>query len=142
MRQQRISPPRRARLWLAAFAVAVLGVLAAAPSALAVPGTFWGVVPQASLDVEQLQRLKAGGVDSIRVPISWGSVQSTRGAAFDWSSSDSFAAAAVAAGLEPLPFLSTAPRWAVPVDRRFGSPKFLPVRNGKQRSGWKLSFGP
>jgi hypothetical protein len=142
-------PPRRVRLWLAVFAIAAFGALAAAPAALAVPGTFWGVVPQKVPSAEQLQRLKAGGVDSIRVPISWGSVQPTRGAIFDWSSSDDYVAAAVAAGIEPFPFLSTAPSWAVPVDRRFGSPAFLPVRSGKQRSGWQqfvrgavLRYGP
>jgi Glycosyl hydrolase catalytic core len=149
MRERLISPPRRARLWLAAFAIAAFGMLAAAPAALAVPGKFWGVVPQTTPSAEQLQRLKAGGVDSIRVPISWGSVQLVRDGIFDWSSSDAYVAAAVAAGIEPFPFLSTAPSWAVPVDRRFGSPAFLPVRSGKQRSGWKafvkgavLRYGP
>lgn len=149
MGERRISPPRRARLWLAAFAIAAFGALAAAPAALAVPGTFWGVVPQTAPSFEQLQRLKAGGVDSLRVPISWGSVQPVQGGILDWSSSDVYVAAAVAAGIEPFPFLSTAPSWAVPVDRRFGSPAFLPVRSGKQRSGWKrfvrgavLRYGP
>lgn len=149
MRPQRIRPPRRARLWLAASAVAVLGLLGAAPAASAVPGNFWGVVPQSSPEVAQLQRLKAGGVDSVRVPISWGSVQSRKGAAFNWNEPDGYVAAAAAARLEALPFLSTAPSWAVPVDRRFGSPAFLPVRSGKQRSGWTqfvkqavLRYGP
>lgn len=149
MSERRIRPPRRARLWLATFAIAALGALSWAASASAVPSTFWGVVPQATPNVEQLQRLKVGGVDSIRVPISWGSVQPEQGGSFDWSSADGFVAAAVAAGLEPFPFLSTAPAWAVPVDRRFGSPAFLPVRTGKQRAGWKqfvkgavLRYGP
>ena len=149
MSERRIRPPRRARLWLAAFAIAALGALSGAASASAVPSTFWGVVPQVTPSVEQLLRLKKGGVDSIRVPISWGSVQPTRGGILDWSSSDAYVAAAVAAGIEPFPFLSTAPSWAVPVDRRFGSPAFLPVRTGKQRSGWKqfvngavLRYGP
>ena len=149
MHDQRIRPLRRARVWLAAFAAVACGVLAAAPSALAVPGTFWGVVPQTTPSAEQLQRLKAGGVDSLRVPISWGSVQPVQGGILDWSSSDAYVAAAVSAGIEPFPFLSTAPSWAVPVDRRFGSPAYLPVRTGKQRSGWKqfvrgaiLRYGP
>jgi Glycosyl hydrolase catalytic core len=148
MRERRNGPPRRVRLWLAALAVAAFTALAAAP-AHAVPGTFWGMVPQATPSLEQLQRLKAGGVDSIRLPISWGSVQPVQGGILDWSSSDAYVAAVVAAGLEPFPFLSTAPSWAVPVDRRFGSPAYLPVRSGKQRSGWKsfvkgaiLRYGP
>lgn len=149
MRPQRIRPPRRARLWLAASSIAALGLLAMAPAAFAVPGNFWGVVPQSSPEVAQLQRLKAGGVDSVRVPISWGSVQSRKGAAFNWNEPDGYVAAAAAAGLAALPFLSTAPSWAVPVDRRFGSPAFLPVRSGQQRSGWTqfvkqavLRYGP
>ncbi len=149
MSSLRTGPPRRARILLAAFAVAAFGVLAVASPALAVPAKFWGVVPQANPTLEELQRLKRGGVDSIRVPISWGSVQPERGAGLDWSSADGFVETAVAAGIEPFPFLSTAPVWAVPVDRRFGSPRFLPVRNGLQRAGWKrfvrgavLRYGP
>ncbi len=103
---------------------------------MAVPGNFWGVVPQGSPSVEQLQRLKAGGVDSIRIPVSWSSVQPTQGGPWDWSDADAFVSAAATARLDILPFLSTAPSWAVPIDRRFGSSAFLPVRNGKQRAGW------
>lgn len=149
MYEQPIRPPRRVRVWLAVFAIAALAALSVAPSALAVPGNFWGVVPQATPSVEHLQRLKAGGVDSIRIPISWQSAQPVRGGAFDWSGTDSLVAAAGAARIDIFPFLSTAPSWAVPVDRRFGSSKFLPVRTGKQRSGWKqfvtqaiLRYGP
>ncbi len=149
MRQLRIGPPRRARLWLASFAIALLGALTFSSAASALPANFWGVVPQVAPSDEQLQRLKRGGVDSIRVPVSWGSIQPTRRGGYDWSSTDSFIAAAVKARIEVFPFLSTAPGWAVPVDRRFGSPQTLPVRNGKQRSGWKrfvtqaiLRYGP
>jgi hypothetical protein len=146
---QDLRPPRRARLWLAAFAIGALGLLGTAPAAIAVPGNFWGVVPQSSPDIAQLQRLKTGGVDSIRVPVSWGSVQSRNGAAFDWTDPDGYFRAVATAKLEALPFLSTAPAWAVPVDRRFGSPKYLPVRTARQRAGWKqfvkqavLRYGP
>jgi hypothetical protein len=149
MHDQRIRPPRRARVWLATFAIAALGALTFVPSALAVPVNFWGVVPQVAPNAEELQRLKRGGVDSIRVPISWGSIQPTRRGGYDWSSTDSYVAAAVTAHIEVLPFLSTAPSWAVAVDRRFGSPATLPVRTGTQRSGWTqfvkqavLRYGP
>ena len=131
------SPPRRARLLLSTFAIAALGLLGAASSASALPANFWGVVPQVSPSSQSLQVLRRGGVDSIRVPVSWGSIQPTRRGGYDWSSSDSYFAAAAAARLQVLPFLSTAPSWAVPVDHRFGSPRFLPVRNGTQRGSWK-----
>ncbi|HEX6687659.1 MAG TPA: hypothetical protein VF085_03215 [Solirubrobacterales bacterium] len=131
------------------MAVAALGVLTVVPSAFAVPANFWGVVPQAAPNAEELQRLKRGGVDSIRIPISWASIQPTRHGVYNWAGTDSFVAAAVAARIEVFPFLSTAPSWAVPVDRRFSSPAFLPVRTGTQRSGWTqfvkqavLRYGP
>jgi hypothetical protein len=136
MKRSANSPPSRARLWLAGFALATVAVLAAPASAFAVPGNFWGVVPQGATSTEQLQRLKAGGVDSIRVPVSWGSVQPIQGGPWNWSDADALVTAAASARLDILPFLSTAPGWAVPVDRRFGAPAFLPVRSGKQRAGW------
>lgn len=127
----------------------MLATLGLASPAAAVPANFWGVVPQVSPSVEELQRLKRGGVDSLRVPVSWGSIQPTRGGGYDWSSSDGYISAAVQAGIQVFPFLSTAPRWAVPSDPRFGSPRFLPVRTAQQRSGWQqfvkqaiLRYGP
>jgi hypothetical protein len=149
MRVHRIRPQQRARLWLAAFAVVAVAALGAAPVASAVPATFWGVVPQGPPSAEQLQRLKRGGVDSMRIPISWASVQPVKGGAWNWSDADELIKTAAAARLNILPFLSSAPTWAVPIDRRFGSSAFLPVRTGAQRSGWKkfvtqvvLRYGP
>ncbi|HXS46811.1 MAG TPA: glycosyl hydrolase, partial [Solirubrobacterales bacterium] len=55
----------------------------------------------------------------------------------DFSGTDAIMASASAAGLNVLPFLFGAPTWAVPLEKSLGSPRFLPVRNGKQRSGWK-----
>ena len=67
------------RGFVLALAMAMLTAGAAASTARAVPANFWGVVPQATPTSEQLQRLKGGGVDSIRVPIVWGSVQPASG---------------------------------------------------------------
>jgi hypothetical protein len=149
MPERSISPLRRVCLWWASLAIVVLAALGTASPALAVPANFWGVVPQSPPSAEQLQLLKAGGVDSIRVPISWSSVQPVRGGALNWSDADTLIEAAAAARLDILPFLSTAPSWAVPVDRRLGSSAFLPVRTGLQRSAWKrfvtqavLRYGP
>jgi hypothetical protein len=136
MNEPRTGPPRRARLLLATFAVSVFGALALASSAAALPANFWGVVPQLPPSAEALQRLKRGGVDSIRVPVSWGSVQPERGGPWNWSDADTLFRAAATARLEIFPFLSTAPGWAVPTDPRTASSRYLPVRNGKQRSGW------
>ena len=54
-------PLGRVRFLFATLLVAAVGIGASAPSAIAVPGNFWGVSPQATPSLEQLQRLKAGG---------------------------------------------------------------------------------
>jgi hypothetical protein len=92
----------------------LLGLALFAAAAQAVPATFWGVVPQATPSTEQFQRLRVGGVDSVRIPIDWGGVQPARGGALDWSGIDNVVAKAATAGVEVLPFLNGAPAWAVP----------------------------
>lgn len=130
---------RRARLWAASLAVAALTLTALAPAAQALPGKFWGVVPQAEPNAGELQRLKRGGVDSIRIPIPWTGVQHFPGQLPDWSQVDPLVAGATLAGIEVFPFLYGAPDWAVPADRSIASdpPRYLPVRTGAQRAGWR-----
>lgn len=129
----------RLRAFATAMTAAALMLAVAAPGALAVPAKFWGVVPQVTPSAEQFQRLKRGGVDSMRIPIAWGSVQPTKGGAPNWSVSDGLVGGAALAGIEVLPFLYSAPGWAVPVDRSISShpPRYLPVRTGQQRAGWQ-----
>jgi hypothetical protein len=105
---------RGVRAWTATMVVALLGLTAFAASAQAIPATFWGVVPQETPSAEQFQRLKGGGVDSIRIPIEWGGVQPDPAAPLNWGGSDGAIAKAAAAGIEVLPFLTGAPTWAVP----------------------------
>ncbi|HWM64118.1 MAG TPA: glycosyl hydrolase [Solirubrobacterales bacterium] len=127
----------------AALAIAMLALLASAPAAQALPAKFWGVVPQAAPTAEQFQRLKRGGVATMRIPVFWGSVQPVPGGAFDWSQVDQLVGGATAVGIEVLPFLYGAPTWAVPADRIIPShpPKYLPVRTGLQRAGWTRFLG-
>jgi hypothetical protein len=139
----------RLRGCAAALVIVALAMAVWASPAVALPGKFWGVVPQANPTTEQLQRMRRGGVDTMRMPIVWSTLQPERFAALDWAPVDAVIRTAAEARLDVLPFLYGAPSWAVPIDRRYGSPKFLPVRNGKQRSGWKqfvrqavLRYGP
>jgi hypothetical protein len=132
---------RRQRTFLAAVAVSALVLLSSVSSAVALPSNFWGVVPQGTLSVEQMERLKRGGVTTIRVPISWAGVQRSSGGPYDFSGVDAVVATAAAARVNVLPFVFSAPPWAVPqevVDRRHGAsaPRTLPVRTGAQRAGW------
>lgn len=133
---------------LLAAAITALAAGTGASAASAAPANFWGVVPQAVPTAEQFQRLKAGGVKSIRVPVPWTTVEATPGG-FNWSAVDPFFVGAATVGIEVLPFLYGAPSWAVPVDARWGSPRNLPVKTGAQRSYWKnfvtqavLRYGP
>ncbi|MEX2447394.1 MAG: glycosyl hydrolase [Solirubrobacterales bacterium] len=131
------------RAWTVTLAVAAIGLGIAAAPAIAVPGNFWGVVPQATPTLEQFERLKRDGVDSVRIPVSWGVVQPTPGSPIDFSGTDPVIADAAAAGVDVLPFLFWAPSWVLPhapVPGTGGAaqaPRFLPVRNAGQRSGWR-----
>lgn len=128
--------------------------LTAPAAATALPAGFWGAVPQNLLSQGQLERLRRGGVDAIRMPIAWPGVELSRGADFYWQGYDSQFAAAAKAGLEVLPFLSGAPRWQVPEATVPGThgdaraPLHLPVRGAAGR-GWArfvhqavLRYGP
>lgn len=135
-------PIGKVRAWAAALASsAVLAAVGAAPAG-AVPSNFWGVSPQAIPNLEQFQRLKAGGVDSVRIPIGWSAVQPTKDGAPDWSSVDPLVSGATRAGIQALPFVYGAPSWAVAsvvVPGSHGTataPKTLPVKSGAQRSAW------
>ena len=138
MQQSAFSLSFRVRAFGAALLATAALLAAGAASAQAVPAKFWGVVPQATPTFEHLQRLKRGGVDSIRIPIFWATVQPVQGGVFEWSSVDAIVANAAASGVEVLPYLFGAPTWAVPTDPLIHSPRFLPVRTAVQKAGWKL----
>ncbi len=129
------------RAFALALSCAGLVLLALAASAHAVPTKFWGIVPQAGLNDEQLQRLSDGGVESIRLGIEWGTIQPERNGPIDWSDTDAAIAGAVRAGFDVLPTVSGVPAWAVNLARVPGgggstAPAQLPV-NGAAARGWK-----
>ncbi len=129
----------RARALTATFALAIALFGATAAVAEALPSNFWGAVPQAIPTAEQFQRLRRGGVHSVRIPIVWGAVQPTKDGALDWSADDALVAGAATAGIEVLPFITGAPTWAVPaavVGDGVSVPRNLPVKTGAQRSAW------
>ncbi len=134
-------PPGRLRILVATAALALAALCASAPAASALPRDFWGASPQATPSVEEFQRLHRGGVDSIRIPISWASVEPDRGVN-DFGEVDNLVGGAAAAGIAVLPFVYNAPDWAVPPAPVPGSrgrtfaPRTLPVRNGFQRQSW------
>jgi len=122
------------------LALAALAALAPATASAALPQSFWGVVANEGPTGPEAATLKAGGVESLRVPINWAVVQSSPGAEPDWSSVDPTVRAAAEAGLTVLPFLASPPTWAVSYEG-IGSgstaPVSLPVRTAAQRQAWR-----
>lgn len=131
---------RRARFALVGVVLALTLALGSA-SAKALPAYFWGAVPQAGLDASEYQRVHRGGVESIRIPVNWATVQPTEGGAFDWSGIDVQVEEASRAGLDVLPFMVGVPAWAETLIFVGGSsesvqvPAKLPV-GGRARAGW------
>jgi len=130
---------------LALSAVLLTSAALAAPAGAAVPSNFWGAVPQNPLSVAQLERLKRGGVDSLRFVIDWTAMQRFPSSEIEWGGVDSTIEAFAKAHIEPLPFLYGAPRWAVPVAAVPGTgggakaPAHLPIA-GRAGRGWN-AFG-
>lgn len=116
---------------------------ASSTPAQALPGRFWGMVPQSLPGSEAFARMKRGGVDWIRLPVSWRAVQGSPQSAPNWSRVDTAVAEASRVGIAVLPFIYDAPSWAVPTVPVPGSggavqaPRHLPVR-GLARRAWIL----
>lgn len=131
----------KSRACVVALTVVVFASMALASTASALPAKFWGVVPQALPSQEQFGALQRGGVDSTRTAIDWSGVQPQRGGPIEWSGVDALVERAATSGVEVLPFLTGAPKWAVPSVRISGgggstAPAHLPA-TGAAASGWK-----
>jgi hypothetical protein len=103
------------------------GVSSGAPRRL--PLGFFGVSPQTPLGEEDIEYMKAGGIESIRMPFAWSSIQPTKKGGYDWSSVDPTIELAARGGLRVLPFLAGTPKW-------LGKMTAIPVLNPRQRSAW------
>jgi hypothetical protein len=119
-------------LLLAAFAVALFAGAqsGSAKPPLSTPKGFFGIGPQTSLTDRDAEYMKAGGVESIRWPVSWGGTQPTRKGGYHWEGFDEVVATAARHGLGVLPFFYGTPRWLARKETT------LPVNNAKARSAW------
>ncbi len=120
-----------AALLLACLAAATVATAAATSRAPAgVPPGFFGIVPQNELSAADAKRMKAGGIESVRVPVSWAAIQPTAGGGYDWGGLDRTVAVAARTGLRVLPFLYSTPRWLTPKWTTF------PIETTRQRKAW------
>ena len=108
----------------------ILAVLLAPASAQAMPRGFFGIVPQTSIDGEDLARMQAGGVETLRLPLPWSSIQRSPRSGYSWEGMDFVVAEAAEHRIEILPVLGTSPSWAT------GSWRRMPVDSGRQRRAW------
>jgi hypothetical protein len=110
--------------------VATVLLLKAPSGAQALPPGFFGIVPQTPLGKRDMQRMRAGGVETIRMPVSWGATQPGPNDEYDWSGFDKTVALAAENHLEVLPILFSTPAWLAHDER------VLPVANARQRRAW------
>jgi hypothetical protein len=111
--------PERIR-WLVAVAALVVCVPpAAAEARRTVPRGFFGAnwnfeITEASAQTKELawRRMAAAGVESQRLLFAWSSAQPTPHGPFDFSATDADVTLAVSHGIELLPVVGHAPRWA------------------------------
>lgn len=127
---------RRVSMATAFAALALVCVAAGATSlsspsvAQAAPRSFFGIVPQAVLEEEDVRYMRAARIGTIRLAIGWDSVQPTRNGPFDWEGPDREIATAASQGLRVLPFLTGVPRW---LSRRSTR---MPIDSVRARQGW------
>jgi hypothetical protein len=94
------------------------------------PKGFFGISPQTTLTDQDAAYMKAGGIESVRWPLLWTSVQPTRNGPYDWSSFDPVVAVAARHGLSVLPFLYGTPSWVARKETT------LPIDNARARQAW------
>ncbi|MGE5407109.1 MAG: glycosyl hydrolase [Syntrophothermus sp.] len=132
---------RRGTAHALALALSLVSLLVFAAGAQALPASFWGAVPQSTLSAEQFERLGRGGVESVRIPVDWSSLQPQAGGPIQWEGMDVLVERAALAGIDVLPTVSGAPGWAVPSARVPGghgatAPAHLPT-SGAAATAWK-----
>lgn len=94
------------------------------------PKGFFGIGPQTRLTDEDASYMKAGKIETIRLPIAWSGVQPTANGGYNWTGVDEAVGIAARHGLKVLPFIYATPRWVAP------KPTTLPVDTAKGRQAW------
>jgi hypothetical protein len=131
---------KRSLALLALAALLVASVLAGAQAGSAKtsprptprpPQGFFGMGPQTWVTPTDARYMKAGGVESVRIPIEWASVQPTKKGGYQWGPVDELVGTLANAGLRAFPVIQGTPSWLA------GDERTLPVNNAHQRVAWK-----
>ncbi|MGK2955058.1 MAG: hypothetical protein ACSLFI_05235 [Solirubrobacterales bacterium] len=112
----------------------LVAALALTPSAQAVPKApkgMLGIVPQAIPTRADTRRMKLGGIETLRTPVAWNSVQSVNSNDFNWEPLDNTVRVAAREGVRVMPFLYGTPSWLS------GRPTNMPVESKHQMNKWR-----
>lgn len=99
------------------------------PSPAGLPKGFFGVAPQTPLVDADLEYMRAGGIETIRMPFAWSTIEPTAEGGYDWSTIDPEVELAARYGVQILPFLAGTPEWIGPLTQ-------LPVFDPDARRAW------
>ncbi len=114
----------------AILAVLAAGLIAApATDAAPVPSGFYGATSNTYPSQDQLQRVSAGGVRTLRVQFYWGTVEPQPGVR-NWQVLDQLVRDAATANVTVLPVLAGVPPWVSP------NPNRPPIYTASEREGW------
>jgi len=121
------------RITVAVLAATLLGLAffsSGATAARKAPAGFFGVAPQTALTRSDTRKMYAGGIRTMRLPLSWGYVQPSKDS-FTWDGFDKQVAIAAKEHVSILPFVYGTPGW---IDRK---PTNLPVSNKHDLTKWR-----
>jgi hypothetical protein len=121
------------RLLLIPFTVALLALVPATAGArLLPPPGFIGISPQGATDESDYELMQLAGVESVRLPLNWASIEPEASDLYepDWSGFDAQVAHAAEHELTVFPFLWGTPEWVAPY------PGAEPVESAWQRRAW------
>lgn len=123
---------RRALLALVLLGVLLVSLVATAPARADVPRTFFSLSTVRPVPGD-FARIAQVGAGTVRVEIGWPSVQSSKGAAFDWRETDKRFRQAATFGLAPQPVIFGAPGFVTGDDEHVRGP----VKTVSERRRWK-----
>ena len=100
------------RIAAAAAIASICALVGATGAAASAPKSFFGVVPQTSLDASTLKRMGDANVGTLRIIITWSSIDKSAAAGDeDWSTVDPAVLEAARNGIDVLPFIFGTPDW-------------------------------
>jgi hypothetical protein len=76
------------------------------------PSNFYGVIPIQLMQFSEFQRMKAGGIGTLRFPVIWRQVEPNADDQYDWSRIDYQIYNSALVGAEVMPFFYSTPKWA------------------------------